>query len=162
MSQPLASLIAQAIATTLGTVVRVANGYNFDLLPAQVMDVKKDLETEAGVYPAVSIYSTGFENRQQGDEASFSQVLQTIHFHIDGAVMIQTDWEAETWNLLSDLERAVTKDISQGVGAKNTYVTGGTKWGWSASGAAFVTLSFDVLLRHAVNDPSAEYQTTYN
>ena len=76
--------------------------------------------------------------------------------------MIQTDWEAETWNLLSDLERAVTKDISQGVGAKNTYVTGGTKWGWSASGAAFVTLSFDVLLRHAVNDPSAEYQTTYN
>lgn len=162
MSNSLAVNVAHAIENSIGTIVRVANGYNYDIPAEAVLDLKKDLTTDGSGMVRVSVYSSSFDNNQQGDQAAYSQTLATHHFHVDGAVAVQSDFEGEVGNAMADIERVLMKDISQGGRCLNTFVTGGEKYGLHPNGFGLFTISFDILIRHAVNDPSQEYQTTYN
>ena len=154
--------VIHSVENTLGTLIRKANGYYYDLLPESVLPIKKDLETDGSGLLRASVYSTGYENQQQGTDASYGQVLKTYHMHVDGCVAVQTDDEEEIGNALADIERALMKDISQGGTVINTWVTGGERYQTSPNGFGAFTVSFDVLIRHAVNDPSIENQVTYN
>ncbi len=162
MSEVFSNQVVANIEATLGTIIRKANGYYYDLPADQIFDIKVDLETEGHGDFRVSLYSSGWENQQQGTNAAYGQVHQTVHFHLDGCLVVVDSWEKETSRALADLERAVTKDISQGSTCIHTFVTSGQKFGMSPSNIASFTLSFDVEIRHAANNPSEEYQTTYN
>lgn len=150
----------------------IANGYNYDWTAAQVLELKQDLDTSsivsAGV-PTASVYWSEFDQRQQGDEANYSQVEVTAHFHVDICVAIQTNFRKEITLALADIEKALTKDISLPIPgvpnsstAINLFVLGATAFALNSNGTADASLHFDVVIRHAANDPSTEYQTTYN
>lgn len=162
MSDPIEELALQAIETTIGTVIRVSNGYFADLLAEDVLDLKKDIETDGSGLRRAQVYSSGFENKQQGDEAAMSQTHKTLNVFVDACVAIQADYRKETAYLMADIERALMWDISQGGVCLNTFVTGGERFGMSSNNWGHVTLSVQVLIRHAVNDPSQEYQVAYN
>lgn len=162
MSDSRPVLVAKNIIASMGSIVRVANGYSHDLLPEQILDLKKDLETDGTGAHRVTLYSSTFDNQQQGDEAAYSQTLKTVHFHVDGAVQVQEDYEFEVGNAMADIERIVMKDISQGGFCINTFLRSGEKYALKPNGFGLYTISFDCLIRHAVNDPSLEYQVTYN
>lgn len=162
MSDVFSNLVADHIEATLGTIVRKANGYYYDLPADQIFDIKVDLETEGHGDFRVSLYSSTWDNKQQGTDAAYNQTHKTVHFHLDGVLLVVDSWEKETSRALADLERAVMKDISQGGTCINTFVTAGQKFGMGPNNLASFTLSFDAEIRHAANDPSAEYQTTYN
>lgn len=162
MSDPREELALQAVETTIGTIIRTANGYYGDLLADDVLDLKKDLETDGSGLRRAQVYSAGFDNRQQGDEAAMSQTLKTLNCFIDACVAVQSDCRRETARFRADLERALMKDISQGGVCLNTFVTGAELFGVSPNNWGHFTLSFQLLIRHAVNDPSQEYQVEYN
>ncbi len=162
VSDPIAVQVIAHVETLIGSIIRISNGYYFDIPADSVLDLKKDLETDGSGLLRVSVYSSSFENRQQGDEAAYSQVMTTMHCHIDGCIAVQADYEKEVGRAMADLEKAVMKDISQGGLCLNTWFLGGEKYGLQPNGFGNFTVNFDVVLRHAVNDPSSEYQTTYN
>ena len=165
MSTPYIELVAQNIETTITTVARIANGYNYDWTAAQVLELKQDLDTSSIVgpnAPTASVYWSEFDQKQQGDEANFSQVEVHAHFHVDVCVAIQSKFRTEIAAALSDIERAVMKDISQGGKCINTFIQGATVFAMNSNSTADASLHFDVVVRHAANDPSTEYQTTYN
>lgn len=161
MSDTISNLIAANLLASLRA-ISVASGYYYDMGTDSVLDISKDLEQDGAGNLRVALYHSGFENRQQGDQAAYGQVQKTVRYHIDGAVAVQSSFHMETTRALADLERCVTKDISQGGLALNTFVSGGEVYGLSTSGFGHFTITFEVLLRHAANDPSLEYQTTYN
>lgn len=162
MSEVFQNLVVDHLEVTLGSVVRVANGYYYDLLPENILDIRRNLETDGVGLLRASIYSSEWDCESPGTNAALSQVHKRAHFHIDLCLAIQDNAEREINRALADAEKAVTKDISQGGTCINTFVKSCTKWGLSPSGYFHATLNFDVELRHAANDPSAEYQTTYN
>ena len=161
MSEPIDELVAQSIEITLGTVIRVAGGYNYDLLAEDVMDLKHDLAADGSGPFRVQVYSSGFENRQQGDQVAHSQTLKTATIHVDGCIAIQDNPRTEIARAMADIERALMNDISQGGLCLNTFVTGGERFAIYNNLGNF-TISAQVLIRHAVNDPSQEYQVEYN
>jgi hypothetical protein len=164
-SLPYIEQVAQNIETTITTVARVANGYNYDWFPEQVLQLKQDLDTNSLVgplRPTASVYWSEYDQRQQGDEANYSQVEVHVHFHIDVCVAIQSSFRTEITAALADMEKAIMKDISQGGACINTFTQGATAFSQTPNGPADASLHFDVVVRHAANDPSAEYQTTYN
>lgn len=164
-SLPYIERIAQNIETTISTVARIANGYNYDWTPNQILQLKQDLDTNSIVgpnRPTAQIYWSEFDQKQQGDDANFSQVEVHVHFHVDISVAIQSNFRTEITAALSDIEKAVMKDISQGGTCINTFTLGATAFALASNSTGDATLHFDVVARHAANDPSAEYQITYN
>jgi hypothetical protein len=162
---PYIERVAQNIEATIIAVANIANGYNYDWTASQVLELKQDLDTASIVgpnRPTASVYWSEFDQKQQGDEANYSQVEVHVHFHVDICVAIQAKFRTEITAALADIERAVMKDISQGGTCINTFTQGATTFALNSNGTADASLHFDVVVRHAANDPSAEYQTTYN
>lgn len=162
MSDVFQNAVVDSIEATLGSVIRVASGYYYDLLPENILDINRNLETDGSGLFRAAVYSSEWQCESPGTNAALGQVHKRSTFHIDVCLAIQSKAEREINRALADVEKAVTKDISQGGTCINTFVRSCTKWGLSPSGYYHATLTFDIELRHAANDPSAEYQTTYN
>lgn len=161
MSEPRLELVMQSIEATLGTIIRVASGYNYDLPAVDVLDLKKDLLADGSGPFRAQVYTTGFENRQQGDEVAHSQTQKTATIHVDGCVAIQDNPRTEVQRAMADIERALMKDISQGGLCINTFVLSGEPFAIYNNFGQF-TVSAQVIIRHAANDPAEEYQVDYN
>lgn len=162
MSDTFQNAVVANVEATLGSVIRKASGYYYDLHPENILDIRKDLATDGVGDFCVSVYSTDWDCDSPGTNAAIGQVHKRIPFHVDICLTIQESAEKEINRALADIEKAVTKDISQGGTCINTFTRSAQKFGMDNSNHYHATFSFDIELRHAANDPSAEYQTTYN
>ena len=162
MSEVFQNAVIDHLEAILGSVIRVANGYYYDVFPENIHDIKVDLATDGSGPLRLAVYSSGSDCDSPGVNAAYGQVHKKIGFHVDLCLAIDTSTEREINRALADVEKCITKDISQGGTCLKTFTRSCQKFGMDSANNFHATYSFDVLMRHAANDPSAEYQTTYN
>lgn len=162
MSTPMIAPVLQHMIGQLLTITK-ANGYYYDVTADQIVDVRKDLEVDGSSQgPNLSLYVTGWNKLQTGDQANFGQVLAQVHWAVDIAINVQADSTLEMMQAAADVERALKKDYSQGGTCKNTTSPDLSIFGFSLSGWYHASLTGDVLVPWGENDPSSEFSTTYN
>lgn len=158
--KPLQHLQAQFLTIT------TANGYYYNVTADNILDIKRDLLTEGSGDPThplnLSLYIRSFDKKNPGDGANFGQVEADVHCCVDFTIAIQSDTNLELAQAVADLERAIKQDYSQGGTCRNTTTPTLEVGAFDPSGLVCGTLSFDVRVCWAENNPSAEFSTTYN